>query len=314
MRHGFTFALAFVALAMSARAAETEVSLKTATGTLWGTEASPAQGAAAPVALMLAGSGPTDRNGNGPTLRTDTYKLLAAALGERGIATLRIDKRGIGQSSAAMVSEADLRIQSYGDDAKAWAADLRARTGAPCVWLIGHSEGALIAELAAQDNRDICGLILLSGAGRKAADVLREQLANLPDPLKAQAFSALAELEAGHTVTSPPPQLVGLFRPSVQPYLISWLALDPAALLARLKLPVLIVQGDTDLQVSLDDARRLAAARPDAKLVILAGVNHILKVAPADRAANLASYGDPTLPLAPTLAGTIASFMQAGRP
>jgi pimeloyl-ACP methyl ester carboxylesterase len=304
-------------LTVSAHAAEfseADVSLKTPSGTLSGTETHLAGGQASTIALILAGSGPTDRNGNGPTIHTDTYKMLAAGLAAHGIATLRADKRGIGASAGAMMSEGDLRITTYADDAKAWAADLKKRTGARCVWLIGHSEGALIAELAAQDNPDVCGLALLAGPGRKAGDVLREQLAALPDLLKQQAFAAIAELETGRTVASPPPELMALFRPSVQPYLISWLAIDPATLLAKQKAPVLIVQGDTDIQVGISDATLLAAARPDAKLVILPGVNHILKRAPADRAANIATYSEPNLPLAPGVVDTIADFTKERAP
>jgi len=309
--HALAFAAALLMTTpATASPASEDIALKTPTGTLWGTLVAPPGADAA--ALILPGSGPTDRNGNGPTIHPDSYKLIAEALAGANIASLRIDKRGIGLSAPAMSAEQDLRIQTYSDDAKAWAADLKARTHAHCVWLIGHSEGALIAELAAQYNADICGLILISGAGFKAGDVLRKQLgATLPDPLKQQAFSALAELEAGRPVADPPPQLAALFRPSVQPYLISWLALDPAALLHDLKIPVLILQGDTDLQISVDDARRLAAARPDATLTILPGVNHVLKTAPADRAANIATYNDPTLPLAPPVAAAITSFIKS---
>ena len=221
-----------------------------------------------------------------------------------------IDKRGIGASAAAMTGEADLRFQTYSDDAKAWAAELRRQTGASCVFLLGHSEGALVAEVAAETSPGICGLILVSGAGRKAGDVLREQLATLPDALKAQAYAALTELEAGRLVPDPPQELLALFRASVQPYLMSWLALDPAAILASLKPPTLIVQGDRDIQVSLADARALAAARPDAELVVLAGVNHVLKAAPADQAGNVATYADPSLPLGPGVMEAIIGWIR----
>jgi pimeloyl-ACP methyl ester carboxylesterase len=192
-----------------------------------------------------------------------------------------------------------------------WAHELKVRNGVKRVWLIGHSEGALIAEKVAKDNPEICGLILISGAGRKAADILREQLeGSLPDPLKQQAFDALLELESGRQIASPPPQLLGLFRPSVQPYMISWLSLDPAAILAVLRQPIFILQGDTDIQVSVEDARRLAAARSDAHLTILNGVNHILKLAPPERAANMATYNDPALPLAPGVVDTVANWIK----
>ena len=315
MRPWFAVPLVLAALAAPARAAdvtETDVSLKTATGVLWATQAQPPSGVHGPVAVILAGSGPTDRNGDGPSIHPDTYKMLAAGLAAQSVTTFRTDKRGVGESASAALSESDMRIQTDATDARAWADEARARTGAPCVWLIGHSEGALLAELAAQNPAGICGLVLISGAGRKLGDVLREQLGGLPDPLKTKAYAFIAQLEAGHAVMeTPPPQLAPLFRPSVQPYLISWLAIDPVALLGAQKLPVLILQGDTDIQVGVGDAKRLAAAKPDAKLVILPGVNHILKIAPADRAANVATYGDPTLPLAPGIVDTIAGFLKS---
>lgn len=284
------------------------VSLQTPTGTLAGTLI--LQGKTA--ALIIAGSGPTDRDGNSAlNLRSNVYKLLAEGLAAKGISTLRYDKRGVGASQAAMTTELDLRFQTYVDDAKAWAHELSVRAGAQRVWLIGHSEGALIAERAAEQNPEICGLILISGAGRKASDVLREQLgAMLPDPLKQQAFDAILELESGRLIASPPPQLLALFRPSVQPYMISWLSLDPAAILAALKQPVFILQGDTDIQVSVEDARRLAAARSDTQLVILNGVNHILKVAPPERAANMETYNNPDLPLAPDVVDTVVNWIK----
>lgn len=284
------------------------VILQTPTGTLAGTLILEGKTAA----LIIAGSGPTDRDGNSAlNLRSDVYKLLAEGLAVKGVSTLRYDKRGVGASQAAMTTELDLRFETYVDDAKAWAHELSVRTGAQRVWLIGHSEGALIAERAAEQNPEICGIILISGAGRKASDVLREQLgAMLPDPLKQQAFDAILELESGRSIASPPPQLLALFRPSVQPYMISWLSLDPAAILAALQQPVFILQGDTDIQVSVEDARRLAAARSDAQLVILNGVNHILKVAPLERAANMETYNNPELPLAPDVVDTIVNWIR----
>jgi hypothetical protein len=107
----------------------------------------------------------------------------------------------------------------------------------------------------------------------------------------------------------PPAVAAALFRPSVQPYLVSLLALDPrdeAAAVAARGIPVSVVQGTTDLQVSAADAERLAAGagRP-ARL--FAGMNHVLRLAPADRDANLATYGNPALPLAPGLVDTVAA-------
>ena len=143
--------------------------------------------------------------------------------------------------------------------------------------------------------------------------MLREQLATLPEPMKTQAFAALTELEAGRTVADTPPALAALFRPSVQPYLISWLPLDPAALLAAYDGPVFIGQGTTDLQITVTDAQALAAADPNATLKLWDGVNHVLKTAPAELAANMATYADPALPLAPGVTEDVGAFIRANR-
>ncbi|MGV9005145.1 MAG: alpha/beta hydrolase [Brevundimonas sp.] len=305
------FSLALAAALLTTGPVETAVTLPAEPAPLHGTLLAP-EGTVRAVAVILPGSGPTDRDGNSPQfgLSAQPYRLLAQGLADRGIATVRIDKRGIGESAAAGPAEADLRFTAYVDDARAWAAEAAARTGQPCAWLVGHSEGALIALAAADGHEDrICGLVLLSGAGRPAGAVLREQLAGLPEPMKAQAFHALAELEAGRTVSDTPPALAALFRPSVQPYLISWLALDPTALIAAWDGPVMIGQGTTDVQVGVADAEAMAAARPDARLVLWDGVNHVLKTAPADRAGNLATYTDPTLPLAPGVVEDVAGYI-----
>lgn len=268
------------------------------------------------VAVILPGSGPTDRDGNSPGgLVASTYRLLAEGLAEQGVATVRIDKRGVGGSAPAMIAEQDLTFQTYIDDARAWAAEAARVTGQPCVWLIGHSEGSQIALAAAQDgNPSVCGLVLLAGAGRPAGVVLREQFrAALPEALQAPAFAALDELEAGRTVTDAPPELAALFRPSVQPYLISWIGLDPTDLIRNYAGPVMIGQGSTDIQVGLVDANALSAARPTARLVVWEGVNHVLKLAPADRSANLAAYVNPTLPLAPGVVDDVAGFILQAR-
>lgn len=288
----------------------TPVTLPSEPAPLHGTLLSP-DGRTRAAALIIAGSGPTDRDGNsGLGVSASSYRLLAEGLAARGVATVRTDKRGVAASASAAGREEDLRFTDYADDARAWAAETARLTGQPCAWLIGHSEGALVALVAAGEGDDaVCGLVLLSGAGRPIGAVLREQLAGVPEPLLGQALAILAELEAGRPVAEVPPQLAALFRPSVQPYMISWLPLDPAALAAAYPGPVMIGHGTTDIQVGAADAEALAAARPDAALKIWEGVNHLLKVAPADRAANAATYSNPDLPLAPGVVDDIAGFI-----
>jgi hypothetical protein len=304
---GLAFLL-MMALPAMAVPVEKNLTLDSGSGTLAGTLLTPDNPKAA--ILMLAGSGPTDRNGNAlPALHSDTYRLLAEGLAAHGVTTLRVDKRGVGQSAAAMAAEADLRIGTYADDAKAWAGELRKQTGLRCVWLLGHSEGALVAELAAQNTQGICGLILISGAGHNLGDIIVTQTQSAPPELRQKITEIVATLRQGKTVADVPPPLMVLFRPSVQPYWISEINLDPPALLKSDTLPLLIMQGDNDIQVSVEDAKLLAAARSDAKLVILPGVNHLLKIAPTDRAGNIATYANPSLPLAPGVVDAVADFV-----
>jgi len=264
--------------------------------------------------LIVAGSGPTDRDSNSAIagVRPNTLKLLAQGLAAQGITSLRFDKRGIAASAPALTSEADMTFGTLVDDVVAWAGFLRGQPGVRCVVLLGHSEGALLATLAAR-KVETCGVVSIAGAGRPAADILKDQLQAqpMPDALRTQVNTNIDQLRGGHRVADVPPELMALFRPSVQPYMISWLPIDPAAELAAVKAPVLILQGETDLQVSVEDAKHLARARADAKVVILSGVNHVLKPAPADRAANFATYADPELPLDPRVVPAVADFVKA---
>lgn len=289
-----------------------EIGIDVAEGRLHGTLLLPAaDGEPHPVALILAGSGPTDRDGNQPGLRNDAYRLLAEGLAAHGIASLRFDKRGIGASSAVAVTESDLTVEPYVQEVLAWMGFLAGDTRFSSTFLVGHSEGALLATLAAE-RAAVSGVVLVAGAGRPAADAIRWQFdrIGLPPDLRVRAEVVLAELEEGRPVAAPPQELATLFRPSVQPYLMSWFAIDPVERVGRLEVPVSVVHGTTDLQVPVEDARKLASARPGIRLVVLDGVNHILREAPDERSANLATYSRPELPLAAGLVEAISAFIR----
>ncbi len=267
-----------------------------------------------PVALIIAGSGPTDRDGNSPAgVKSDAYKLLAQGLAANGIASLRYDKRFSGQSTTTM-TEADIRFETYADDASAWLNLLGKDARFNKLVIIGHSEGSLIGMLAAQRS-SVAGFISIAGAGRRIDEVLLEQLKPQLSPAAlTESARILTELKAGRTVSEDkialPAQLVGpLFRASVQPYLISWLKYDPAQEILKLKNPSLIVQGTTDIQVSVQDAQRLANALKT-KPELIEGMNHVLKLASLENAAQQRAYTDPTLPIAPKLLERIVAFIK----
>ncbi len=273
---------------------------------------------APPVVLIIPGSGPTDRDGNNLLgIKAATYRLVAEGLAARGIASVRIDKRGMFSSRVATPDPNAVRLADYVDDVRSWLKVIRRDPGADCVWLLGHSEGALVAMLAGRESEGLCGLLLVAAPGRPLGDVLRQQLRDGPAnaALLDQALGALDALEAGREVDDEKlhPALLALFAKSVQGFLRDLLARDPAELIARVSVPVLILRGGRDLQVTETDAARLKAARPDARLVVLDEMNHVLKAVPAGggRQANLAAYVNPDLPLADGVIDTLAEFIAA---
>jgi pimeloyl-ACP methyl ester carboxylesterase len=300
---------------------EEAVKLVTPTGNLYGTLLSPKSKNKVPVILIIAGSGPTDRDGNSPLLKgpNDSLKLLAQGLAAHGIASLRYDKRGIGESGREMVvaaknenkllREEDFRFDSFIDDAVLWGEKLRGDNRFSGVTIVGHSEGSLIGMVAARRMR-ADGFVSIAGAGRPAQQILVEQLKlQLTPELLKQAEEILNLLADGKTISSVPPALNLLFRPSVQPYMISWLRYNPAKEIAALTIPTLIIQGTTDIQISVEDAKLLATTRPTAKLSIIEGMNHVLKQVLRDAEKQIASYSDPTLPVMPSLITEISRFV-----
>lgn len=285
------------------------IQLETKTGKLDGTLDLPDGAGPFPVVVVIAGSGPTDRDGNQPLLKNDSLKQLGRGLAAKGIAMLRYDRRGIGKSVAAQPKEDDLRFEMLVADVVAWIHLLRKDSRFRQVGVMGHSEGALVGMLAArQGGAD--AFIALAGCGRPAAEVLRWQLArNLPKALKEKSDTILDELVAGRTVPDIPKDLAALFRPRVQPYLISYFRYDPAREIARLKVPVLIVQGTTDLQTPVDEAKLLGKANKDAQLCVIEDMNHVLKRAMTAEEQR-AAYTDSSVPVDPKLIEELVAFLK----
>lgn len=274
-------------------------------------------GEGAPAFLLLPGSGPTDRNGDNPMgVKGGVYRQLADALAAEGISTLLVDKRGMFGSAKAVANPNAQTFEDYVTDTRGWIGLLKER-GATCVWLGGHSEGSTVALLAAQDPADLCGLVLISGAGRPILDVMRDQFAQqLPPGMMEPIDAAFAEMKAGRladAATLPAP-LRPMFGEDLQRFMMSGYTLDPASLLEGITLPIVILQGEEDIQVAVAEAEALHAAAPESTLVLLDKVNHALKPAePGDRAANAATYGNADLAIDPRVAEMIAGFIKAER-
>ena len=291
--------------------ASVPVTLSTDTGEIHGTLSVP-DNASRTAVLIIAGSGPTDRNGNSSVtgIATNAYKMLADSLAARGYASLRYDKRGIAASATAGADESQLTFEAYIDDAAAWAEWLAADERFDRVVLAGHSEGGLIALVAAKRSDKVVAVVTLAGVGESIDATLRRQLGTQPEPYRSECMRIIDELKAGRTVSDPMPELAALFRPSVQPFLISQMRYEPATEARTLTQPLLVVQGTTDIQINLNDAIKLSTVNPRTRWAIISEMNHVLKpCASLDQQAQMMTYINDTLPLAPTLVATIADFL-----
>ncbi len=257
--------------------------------------------------ILHPGSGPTDRDGNQPGMQNDGLHLLSDGLAAAGLAVLRYDKRGVGASQSDQ-RESELRPSHYINDLVAWADWARATGTFSRLVLLGHSEGAMFAKAAA-GLTEVDGVVSVAGAGRRMGVLLLEQTeGRRPGALDKQFREILASLEAGREVEDVPPLLAALFRPSVQPYLIEWLALDPAELAGQLNVPLLVVAGSTDLQVVRVDYDALAEHADQS--VWIEGMNHVLREKDGTLAEQMSSYLSPEAPLHAELVPVVVNFIK----
>ncbi len=277
--------------------------------TLYGTSTFGEKTKASCVVLIIAGSGPTDRNGNNPMGgENNSLKMLAEAFEQNGIASVRYDKRGIGKSKNAAKSEIEMRFDDMVNDAVSWVNWVKQKYPEKSIVIAGHSEGSLIGMITAHKT-NVDKFISIAGAGFSADSVLKQQLASVADFIRAEAFKVIDELKKGNTVEKVDPLFFSLFRPSVQPYLISWFKYNPCEEIKKIKGKVLIINGDNDIQIGTEHAEELKKCREDAQLDIFPEMNHILKNAPRDRKENIATYKIPDLALNQEFVNVMTNFI-----
>ncbi|MCU0627526.1 MAG: alpha/beta fold hydrolase [Gemmatimonadaceae bacterium] len=293
------------------------VRVVTPTGTLVGSRMRPRDVARPPVVLIHPGSGPTSRDGNPPgaLVGNDHLRQLAESLAAHGIASVRIDKRGVGASRAALTMPPDsVTLGHFVRDARAWLEQLRADTAWGRVYALGHSEGGLIASIAAR-GLALDGVILVAAPGRRMGEIMRAQFADperLPRAFYPLADSALHALETGAPMPAMRGPLRLLFSPVNERFLRSLLAEVPQARVAVLAMPVLVVQGTTDLQVTPRDAELLATAARRGTLAMLPGINHVMRRASGGVIAQQQSYVMPVPAVAREVVAPIVRFVGRG--
>lgn len=266
------------------------------------------------VVVFIAGSGPTDRNGNSVTgLKTNCYKQLATALQTNGYATLRYDKRTINLSN--MPKSVDFSEKSFEvleEDLLVFLQAVEKDERVSDVILLGHSQGALIAKMTAQKMKKISAVISLAGAGRPIGEVIRDQLKNggLNEEGLMEYDSVYQSALKGKFIEVKNPFLKSIFSKSAFQFISSWMNIDPQEEIKKLNIPVLVINGTTDLQVPISEAELLLKAQPNAEKLFIEGMNHVLKDAPADRIPNLMTYNQPDLPLSEGLVAGILKFLE----
>ena len=316
-----------------------DISFTSGGDTIYGTF-QPARGDQHPgvAVLIIAGSGPTDRNGNDAKLvKGNTYERFAQTLADDGVSSLRYDKLGTGQTGLASHANGQgITFDLYGEEAADAYRTLAAQPGVDPHKLIilGHSEGGLFAlwladKLAGTPNAPHA-LILASTVGVRFIDLLAEQYtagyqaaaaagkitpaaANL---LTRQLDTALASIRAGQGVATQleDKSLAALLSPTNIPFLEQEDQQDPAALAKNLgpSMPVLVLHGTKDSQVSeADTAPLLTALRGDSAVVHdeVPDADHLYQQITGTPNPT-ADYADPSLPLAAQVGPDLKTFLQ----
>lgn len=261
-----------------------------------------------PLAIIIGGSGPTDRNGNQQMMQNNSLKFLAEGLYNKGIATFRYDKRIVKQMKKGTVNESDIHFGDFIDDAvevlKYFQKDKRFSK----IYIIGHSQGSLVGMVAAQEGAD--GFISIAGAGQEIDDVIVDQLAKQAPALIDNARTAFDDIRANGAAYNYHPALSSIFRKELQPFLFSWMQYDPQEELVKLNIPVFIINGDKDIQVETSEAELLKTTKPDAEFLIVPNMNHVLKKVEGNSLENSKTYNQYNLPVMPELINAVADFIK----
>jgi esterase/lipase len=259
------------------------------------------------VVLIIAGSGPTDRNCNSQLVHTNSFKMLAKQLKEKGIASLRFDKRTSGELGKSLKGQ-KIVFDDFINDAKLWLDFLKTKEFKNII-VAGHSQGALIGMILAQDKA-VKKYISIAGAGNSIDETLKNQYSQQPMNIVAEVNSILDKLKEGKKTNKVPPYLVQVFSPKHQDFIMSWMKYDPIEEIKKLTIPILIIQGDNDIQVKVKAAETLSKSNKRTKLKIIKGMNHILKDAPRNRMGNLATYNNPNLKLNYNFVSEVIKFIK----
>lgn len=305
----YLFLLVFVLISSTGISQEKTYNEEELSITKWidGTLLSPKTIEKPSLAILIAGSGPTNRNGNQNFLKNNSLKKLAEELSNNNIATFRYDKRIVKQIRQGKVDK-DIMFDDFVSDAAAVIDYFKEKELFSKIYVIGHSQGSLVGMLAAKDRAD--GFISIAGAGNNIGDVLIEQVTMMAPKLGEETKRIVAELKDGNTTTDYPEALASLFSTDLQPFMINWMKYNPTDVIKELKMPILIINGNKDLQVSENEAKLLKEANENATLFIIENMNHVLFEIKGDDLENSKSYNESFRPISKKLITNIIEFIR----
>ncbi|UAB80168.1 alpha/beta hydrolase [Marixanthomonas sp. SCSIO 43207] len=261
-----------------------------------------------PLVIIIAGSGPTDRNGNQNMMKNNSLKFLAEELYNKGIATYRYDKRILKIMKSGTIDEKKIKFDDFIDDAIAVTDYFQNDSRFEKIFILGHSQGSLVGMIAAKDKAD--GFISIAGAGQEIDDVIVDQLSKQAPGLVENARKSFDDLRVNGVAQNYSPGLASIFRPQIQPFIYNWMQYNPQEELDKLSIPVLIINGDKDLQVQVSEAEKLQAVKPDAMYKVIPKMNHVLKEIEGNDLENSKSYNQYNLPVSKELITTITQFIE----
>lgn len=273
-----------------------------------GTLLTPATETSVPLVLLIQGSGPTDRNGNQSFMKNDSFKKLANELAREGIASFRFDKRILHMSKLG-IKEEDIRFENFIEDASSAVDHFRTENRFSKVIILGHSQGSLVGMVVAKEKK-ADAFISIAGASKTIDSIITSQVALQMPSLSENVEQSFRDLRESGSSRNYDPMLEMIFRPSVQPFILSWMKYDPKEKITDLDMPLLLINGTKDLQISEQEAETLKKANPDAELLLIENMNHVLRNISGSELENSKSYNEPGLPLHPQLTPAIVEFIK----
>ena len=304
----FLLFISCFAFAQEKKYTETEISIPTNSIKINGTLITPQTSEKSPLVIIIPGSGPTDRDGNSTMTKNNSLKFLAEALANKDIASFRFDKSVLSYKKEDSEKINALTFETFINEAKSIINYFKNTKTYSKIVVAGHSQGSLVGIIAS--NNLVDAFISLEGAGRSLDEIFVEQIELQAPFLKEDTQKIVAELKKGNTVEEFNPMLSSLFNKQVQPFLISWMKYNPEDEIAKLNIPILIINGSKDIQVKNLDAELLHKAAKNSELFIVENMNHIFKEIKGDLTENMQSYNMATLPIMTEFSDKISTFVK----